>query len=143
MDALNIERAPFLQWTITQVVSGSGVNFHFGHIENEPRWLRSMPGRIATDPCTGDRTLIRRTDGQIPLRRGKLTMHFGVENSKTPDQNLAHALALWNFGGPLLLTTPRNRQINFVFDDEGGDWEEVMMTDRGYRIIIGIAEIRP
>lgn len=142
MQPFNIERAPLFRWTITRVVSGDDVDFHFGHIEGEPRWLRKIPGRIAVDPCSGDRTLIRRTNGSTPLRRGKLTMHFGVENGNTPDENLQQALELFTNGGPFLLTMPTGRTINFVFDDESGEWEETTLTDRGYRVTVGVAEVQ-
>lgn len=138
----NVDDAPLFKWSITQVVSGedNDIIFYFGHIENEPRWVREIPGRIATDPCSGNRTLIRRTDGSTPLRRGKLTMHFRTENSQTPDENLAQALGLYVDGGPFILTTPVGRTMDFVFDDEG-KWEEVIMTDKGYTVNVGVAEI--
>lgn len=136
----SVNDEPIFKWTITQVTTGEDINFHFGHIENEPRWVREIPGRIATDPCTGQRTLIRRTDGSTPLRRGKLTMHFRTENNQTPDENLEQALELYIDGGPFVLTTPAGRSMNFVFDDEG-KWEEAILTDKGYRVTVGVAEV--
>jgi hypothetical protein len=136
----DVEDVALFKWTITHTVSGQPTPFVFGHIEHEPDWGRKIPGRIAIDPCSGARTLIMRTDGSIPKRRGQLTMHMGPENNQTPDENLATILGLFANGGPYVLTMPTGRTMNFVFDLET-DWREVRLTDRGYRITIGVAEV--
>ena len=136
----NVNNETYFRWTITAVVSGDDVDFHFGHIEGEPEWSRNIPGRIAIDPCSGARTLIMRSDGGVPKRRGSLTMHFGTENNQTPDQNLEDALALFAAGGPYTLKMPTGRTISFVFDMES-EWRERRFVDKGHRVTIGIAEV--
>lgn len=136
----NVEHVVLFKWTITHTISGSPSPFAFGHIEGEPDWARRIPGRVAIDPCSGARTLIMRSDGSVPKRRGQLTMHMGPENSQTPDQNLATALLLFANGGPFTLTMPTGRTMTFVFDLET-EWREVRLTDRGHQITIGVAEV--
>lgn len=127
-----------LTWTITGTVSGSAVDFDFGHIGGEPEYERGLNGRIATDPCSGAHTWIGRTDGTTPKRRATLRAHIGIENDQTQDQNLAELLNLWVNGGPYTLTMPTGRTISFIFDPQ--TWREQRLTDRGYRVTVGIAE---
>lgn len=141
---INLDVIPQFKWTLRYIVSGeTTADFNFGHITDEPTWVRKIEGRIATDPCTGDRTLIGRlAPGTIPKRRGPLTMYFGQENNNTPDQNLAFGLQLFSGGGPYTLITPKGVTFDILFDYET-DWREQRIDGAfgAYKVVVGVAEV--
>lgn len=127
-----------LVWNIT---NSSTVDFDFLVIgDQEPRWERQLPGRIVEDPCSGARTLILRTDGSTPKRRGSVQVEIGPSvDQPNRDVRLAAFLAAWVNGGPYTLTMPTGRTMTMVFDPEIR-WIEQRLYNNNYAITVGIVE---